>query len=534
MAGPVQFDPDRARGPSDQPDVVGKADAGTDVTAQFARPAGNEPLTVSALLARIKSALADRLPGRVLVVGELSNVHRPASGHLYFTLKDDAGQLTAVMFRTAVESLRFDPTAGLEVVAEGRVDVYEAQGRLQLYVERLTPRGQGALELAFRQLAAKLTAEGLFDPARKRPVPRFPHTIGIVTSSTGAAIRDIARTLSRRWPAAGVYLVSVPVQGEGAAAQIARAIRAASAHAARLGLEVLIVARGGGSIEDLWCFNEEVVARAIYDCRIPVVTGIGHEVDTTIADLVADVRAATPTAAAVAATPDRRELAAALSQLSGRLRRICGQQFDRGKAALRLAERSEFFRNPLHRVRTLQQAMDDSCARIRAALLHRRASAAAGLERLTAALRWQLGGMAKRKADALGQWHMRLAHVHPAGQLRLAQRNLAIHQRQLEALLRGRLAERAAQLENCRRTLEALSYRAVLKRGFSVTRDAAGIILRQADQVAPGQEIRSELAEGEIRSIVSDGAVPPAPPPPRPTRRKAPPPSGPSLFEDKA
>ena len=518
----ILFDPNRAKGPTDDADVTG---GGRDVTAEFAGARAEAPLTVGALVADVRRVLADGMPRRVAVVGQISNLSRPASGHVYFSLKDADAQIPAAMFRQAAATVKFDLTDGMEVVAEGRVDVYEAQGKLQLYVDRLTPRGAGALELALRQLVAKLEAEGLFDPARKRPIPRYPRVIGVVTSPTGAAIRDIRRTLAKRWPAATVYLVGVQVQGDAATGQIARAIRAASANAERLGIDTLIVGRGGGSLEDLWCFNEETVARAIADCTIPVISGVGHETDTTIADRVADLRAATPTAAAVLATPDGDALRQGLLDQRRRLDRTVRGLYGQGQTALRLVRRSEFFRNPLHRVQAFSQRVDDAGAAMRTALLGRAAGASRTLAELTGALRWDLGALAKRRGDRLARAAARLAGAHPRHRARLGRQTLSTFQRQLELLSRGALRAGTVELKRYERTLEALSYRNVLRRGFSVTRDAKGTILRDPAGVHGGQRIRTELAAGEIRSVVEG--------PPAPKRKpKTPAPEQPTLFGD--
>ena len=517
MGDSILFDPNRARGGDDKPDV------GVDATVEFVGGTASAPMTVSVLLGQVKTALADYLPRRVVVVGEISNFNRHGSGHLYFSLKDPAGQIAAVMFRSAAAKVKFDPTDGLEVVAAGRVDVYEAQGKLQLYVTSLTPRGAGALELAFRQLVDKLRGEGLFDPAHKRALPAYPRTLCVVTSPTGAAIRDIRRTLSRRWPTANVYLLATRVQGDGAAEEIARAIRLADGSADRLGLELLIVARGGGNIEDLWCFNEEIVARALADCRIPVVSGVGHEVDTTIADMVADARAATPTAAAELATPDRRELHRLLRQLAMRLSRNATEQVARGGAALKLAERSEFFRNPLHRVQTLSQHLDEAGARLRAALTERHGRARTAVQNLQAALRWRLGALARTKGDALAARTARLAGANPIQRIRLGRGALDGRQWRLAAAARVLLTAGKAKIDRCRRTLEAMGHSSVLARGYSITRDRRSQVIRQSADVTAGQIIRTELADGEIRSVV-DGA----PARKRTSRRKGE--QGPTLF----
>ncbi|OPX23749.1 MAG: exodeoxyribonuclease VII large subunit, partial [Planctomycetales bacterium 4484_123] len=371
-------------------------------------------MTVSALVARIRGALLDAFAGPVTVVGEVSNFKRHSSGHLYFSLKDEAATIDAVMFRTAASAVRFELADGLEVVAEGRVDVYEKQGRLQLYVDRLTPKGTGALELAFRQLKERLEREGLFDPAHKKPLVRFPRAIGVVTSPTGAAIRDISRTLRRRWPAARVYLVGVRVQGDQAAGEIAEAVGLLDAASGRFQIDTIIVARGGGSLEDLWAFNTEQVARAIFAAGTPVISGVGHEVDFTIADFVADVRAATPTAAAELAVPDGAELGRRVTVLARRLARRVRENVQVARAALRAVQRSVVFRDPAARVRSARQHLDELASRMQMALARHRRAGERRLARAEAALAAQhprrlveraggrLDALAHRLAWALG------------------------------------------------------------------------------------------------------------------------------------
>ncbi|MCJ7543085.1 MAG: exodeoxyribonuclease VII large subunit [Phycisphaerae bacterium] len=500
------FDPSQARGPRRGPDV------GQDVTGEvLAHGAdradagrGRAPLTVSALILRIKGALADAFPQTVAVVGEISNFKLHSSGHMYFRLKDASSAIDVALWRQHAERLKFSPADGLEVVVEGRVDVYDVRGQLQLYAERMTPKGAGALELAFRQLREKLQREGLFDPAAKVAIGRFPRAVGIITSASGAAIRDIRRTLLRRWPAVRAYLLPVLVQGEGAAEEIARAIAATDAAAGRLGIDTIILARGGGSLEDLWAFNEEIVARAIFAARTPIITGIGHETDVTIADLVADLRAATPTAAAVAAVPDAAEVARHVETLHKRLHRSTVESLRAARVDLEAILRSVIFRDPAWRVRTSQQHLDELSHRLRAAqadlaadcrryleplagrlaALHPAALAerARGMsDRLTGRLAWALGGLSKRAGDALAAVQARLASASPVHHLRLARQ----------------------QIDAARRHLEALSYRNVLARGYSVTRDRDGEILRSVAQVVHGQEIRTELADGSIDSRVT-------------------------------
>ncbi|HUU58997.1 MAG TPA: exodeoxyribonuclease VII large subunit [Phycisphaerae bacterium] len=496
----------RRAGKKSDPETVGAGgdeSPGSDAAPGAAAVRLPEPMTVSALLARVKRALGDALPQRVQVVGEISNFKLHSSGHMYFRLKDAETAVDAVMFRTAAAGLKFTPADGLEVVAEGRVDVYEARGQLQLYVERITPKGAGALELAFRQLQEKLQREGLFDPARKKPLPRFPRAIGVVTAATGAAVRDIARTLVRRWPAAAVYLVATLVQGEGAAEQIAEAVRLLDANADRYGIDVIIVGRGGGSLEDLWAFNEEIVARAIFAAETPVISAVGHEVDVSISDLVADVRAATPTGAAELAVPDRTEVRRNVMDLAGRGRRAVEDDLQAARAALDAVRRSVVFRDPTHRSRMQMQRVDELSHRLRAGLrerlargrgrlepaanrlasqhptrLHERARGR--IESLVHRLAWALGGRTKRAGDRLAESRGRLWAVHPVGRVRLARQQVAAAARQLEAM----------------------SYRSVVSRGFTVTRGPEGRILRSAGEVRPGDGIETELVDGRIASRV--------------------------------
>ena len=273
----------------------------------------------------------DRLLSGLLVRGELSNYKMYPSGHHYFTLKDSQGALRCVMFRGDAVSLRFRPQNGMQVVAAGRITVFPRDGQYQLYCSRLIPEGVGDLHLAFEQLKEKLYREGLFSPERKRPIPRFPDTIALITSPAGAAVRDLLRILRARWPMARVKILPVRVQGEGAAREIAAAIRWACAHRTA---DLIITGRGGGSMEDLWAFNEEIVARAIAEADIPVISAVGHEPDVTIADFVADLRAATPSNAAELAVPDRREVRAALEADGDRLAAAVRGRLDRERRAL--------------------------------------------------------------------------------------------------------------------------------------------------------------------------------------------------------
>ena len=297
----------------------------------------------------------DRLLSGLLVRGELSNYKRYPSGHHYFTLKDGEGALRCVMFRSDAASLRFQPQNGMQVIAAGRVTVFPRDGQYQLYCVRLTPEGAGDLAVAFEQLKARLLQEGVFDPAHKKPIPRMPGRIALVTSPAGAAVRDMLRILGARWPIAQVYVLPVRVQGEGAAEEIAAALDWANLHQAA---DLIITGRGGGSMEDLWAFNEEVVARAIYDSDIPVISAVGHEPDVTIADFAADLRAATPSNAAELAVPDQNECYGWLEQMEGRLTGAMGRRLERARRELEQAGRCRALQDPMNYINDRRMLLD--------------------------------------------------------------------------------------------------------------------------------------------------------------------------------
>jgi exodeoxyribonuclease VII large subunit len=317
-------------------------------------------LTVSALTQRVRGTLERAFPA-VWVSGEISNLSRPSSGHLYLSLKDDKAVLGAVIYRGIGLRLRFEPRDGMDVIARGRLSVYEPQGKYQLNIEEIHPKGIGALELALQQLRDRLQAKGYFDKRRKKPLPSFVRSLAIVTSPTGAAIRDMLELLARRWPVAAVLVVPVRVQGDGAAAEIAAALRCVNRlHVAgAVSLDAVIVGRGGGSLEDLWTFNELAVADAIYESRIPVVSAVGHETDVTIADLVADHRALTPSHAVTDLTPDRLELLAALNDTREHLRQRTLGRLSLAREKLAGVADRRAFRNPLDRIRDRERRLDE-------------------------------------------------------------------------------------------------------------------------------------------------------------------------------
>jgi len=323
--------------------------------------------SVSELTAELKALLENTFTG-VWVEGEISNFKHHTSGHMYFTLKDDRGQLRAVMFRGSNRGLQFRPEDGLAVIVFGNVTIYEPRGEYQIYVEYMEPKGLGALQLAFEQLKTRLEAEGLFDPARKRPIPLLPKKIGLVTSPSGAAIRDILQIIHRRFANVQVLIFPVRVQGEGAAAEIVEGIESLNK---RGDLDVLIVARGGGSIEDLWAFNEEVVARAIYASQTPVISAVGHETDFTIADFVADVRAPTPSAAAELVISRKAELSQRVDDLFSRLVSHMRYRAERSGERLRSLERHLRLLSPLERVKRQRERLREGALALQSSMSHR-------------------------------------------------------------------------------------------------------------------------------------------------------------------
>jgi exodeoxyribonuclease VII large subunit len=330
--------------------------ASDDLYSTAVDSAAERVLSVSQLTGQIKGLLEGRF-GRVWVGGEISNLSRPQSGHCYLTLKDDLAQIRAVLWRTVAARDGIDLHDGLEVICRGYLDVYPPRGSYQLVIEHIEPRGLGVLERALRQLRERLAAEGLFAPARKRPLPRFPRRIALVTSPTGAAIRDFLEVLRRRWPAVHVLIVPVRVQGEGAAAEIAAGI--ASINRLAEPVDVVVVGRGGGSLEDLWAFNEEIVVRAIFASKIPVVSAVGHEIDVTLADLVADVRALTPSEAAERVVPAADEVLEYLNRQHGRLASAMRTRFGTARARLDALAACRVFRRPLERVQLLARRLDE-------------------------------------------------------------------------------------------------------------------------------------------------------------------------------
>ncbi len=361
----------------DERQDMARAETGQQDVAQ------EQTLSVAELTAQVKDLLEGSFPN-VWVAGEVSNFARPQSGHCYFTLKDDRAQIRAVLWRGAASRLDFDMQDGLEVVCRGRVDVYAPRGSYQLVVDQVHPRGVGALELALRKLREKLAAEGLFDPARKKPLPAFPQRIGFVTSPTGAAIRDFLEVLRRRWTGVEVLVIPARVQGQGAAEEIAAAIAAADRLAEKL--DVLVVGRGGGSLEDLWAFNEECVVRAIAAAELPVVSAVGHEIDVTLSDLVADRRALTPSEAAELVVPSQEDVRAVLRAFQHRLQGLLRARIDSARLRLEALAERRAFRRPFDRLHDLQRQLDELERRATVAIANKLDRTQSRVERLAGKL----------------------------------------------------------------------------------------------------------------------------------------------------
>ncbi|SFD92087.1 Exodeoxyribonuclease VII large subunit [Marinobacter sp. DSM 26671] len=413
---------------------------------------------------------------QVWVEGELSGLSRPSSGHWYFSLKDRKCQVRCAMFRGMNQRIRTPPKEGDQVRIRGKVTLYENRGDFQIIVEHVEPAGLGALQQAFEELKRKLLAEGLFEQASKKPLPSLPRHIGVVTSPTGAAIHDILTVLARRCPAIPVTLYPTAVQGKAATADIVRAIEAAQNHGVA---DVLIIGRGGGSLEDLWCFNEEAVARAIAACRIPTVSAVGHEVDVTIADFVADLRAPTPSAAAEKISPDQSDWLKQLRDREFRLSNAMGLAMKR--LGTQLGHLSARLRDPRRELLEKAQRMDELELRLRKAIR----------QRLTTV------GV---RNDHLRQ---RLVMQSPHRQLSDSQDALRRVSERLVSVMQQDLKQRRDNLEHAAQTLNVVSPLATLGRGYSIVRDNNGIIIRDATNVNPGDTISAHVARGEMTAKVT-------------------------------
>lgn len=441
--------------------------------------AENPVLTVSELTADIKDALEGEFRD-LYIQGEISNFKKYPSGHWYFTLKDELAQISVVYFRNWNRLLRFDPENGLEVRVRGRLSVWEKSGNYQLNVESMEPVGVGALQLAFEQLARKLQEEGLFDAERKRPLPLLPRKIGIVTSPTGAVIRDILNVLGRRNAGMDVLIAPVRVQGAGAAVEIAQAIRTLSDHAEKLGVEVIIVGRGGGSAEDLWAFNEEVVARAINKSSVPVISAVGHETDFTIADYAADLRAPTPSAAAEMVGAEAEELRSQVEGFLASLGRAMDYYLLQRRNELRDLIESQGFAETIGTVIKLSSRVRE---------LEMRSSMA-----LKNNLRH-----AKLRIDA-AQHHLTACDWRSL--LAVSEARLQVSHQRLQRAMQAKLERKHHQFSLTTGKLEMLSPLSVLSRGYAIVRDEAGQLVPHGADLRRGQKIDVRFEDGDVKCEV--------------------------------
>jgi len=443
---------------------------------QFNLQPTRQVLTVTQLTAKIRDLLARNFTD-IWVEGEISNCREAQSGHIYFTLKDDRAQVRCVFFKQQQRGIKFRPEDGLHVTVRGSISVYEARGEYQIYVENIEPMGLGALQLAFEQLKKRLEAEGLFSAARKKSLPLLPNKIGLITSPRGAAVRDVVRILRRRFPNVHLTVYPVRVQGEGSAEEIVKALKFFNQKKL---VDVLILARGGGSLEDLWSFNEEIVARAIAASAIPVISGVGHETDFTIADFVADVRASTPSAAAELVVQTRREFDKNIAELRSALAEQMRYRILVLSRRIHELSARRGFRRPLDLLRQQRQRADEMTSR------------------LALGLRAQLEKSRRRFTAA----HLRIVSFDfrariVAFRLRLEKRGAELSVR-TERLLRAK----RERLDRLRLQLEERSPLRVLERGYAIATDAAGTVLRDAAQVALGDSVSLQLYRGRLTAEV--------------------------------
>jgi exodeoxyribonuclease VII large subunit len=445
--------------------------------------------------------LLERGFGTLWVEAEISNLSRPSSGHWYFSLKDANAQVRCAMFRQRNMLCSFAPRDGQKVLVRARIGLYEPRGEFQLIVEHMEDAGLGALKRQFEELAAKLKAEGLFAAERKRPLPSLPRRIGVITSPSGAAVRDILHVLARRFPAVAVMIYPAAVQGAQAPAELLAALALA---ARRAECEVLILARGGGSLEDLWAFNDERLARAIVASPIPVVSGVGHEIDFTIADFAADVRAPTPSAAAELVVPDAGEWLANISGLAARLARCTRRRLGEQRQRLRWLERRAALVSPAARCAQQAQRLDELEQRLRRA-------GARGLDGRNERLRWLQGRLVhclrqvqNQRAAQFREYQSRVWQASPLARVRDAAARHASLEARLSAAAQASVGRSRERLLPLLRTLQAVSPLATLARGYAIVKNEHGQIVRGTDDAPPGTLIEARLAHGHLRAKVQD------------------------------
>jgi exodeoxyribonuclease VII large subunit len=433
--------------------------------------------TVSQITSLIKVSLEGALPGQVTITGEISGFKRHSSGHCYFDLKDENAIIPCVMWGSDFTKVKFKPENGLAILTKGHIDVYPPQGKYQFYAESMSPAGVGALQLAFEQMRNRLEAEGLFSEEHKKPLPQYPLRIGILTSESGAALHDIVDSIYNRWPVAKLLFYDVPVQGEGAAGKIAAAIKDVNKRNTTLKLDVIIVGRGGGSMEDLWAFNEEAVARAIYNSKIPVISAVGHEVDFTIADFVADARASTPTKAGMIAVPDIKEVLQQIDSADKRIKANAESAIKLSAQRLKTILAAAVFRNPLVIIQNRGQSLDDF-----------ENNMAESAKSFVANIR-----------KVLQRYFEMLLKIEP--HRLIADKKIAInnYQNRLSQKTSGLLAFVKLQIETQAGKLSACSPKSILNRGYSIAKQAiTGKVITSPADVNIGDSIITELANENI------------------------------------
>ncbi|WP_038169892.1 exodeoxyribonuclease VII large subunit [Verrucomicrobium sp. BvORR106] len=438
-------------------------------------------LSVSQLTRQIRSLLEGQI-GDVSVEGEISNHRLQSSGHQYFTLKDEGAQISCVLFRGASARMQTPLRDGMQVQLFGELTVYEQRGNYQIIVRSVQPKGQGSLQARFEALKQKLAAEGLFENHWKKPIPKFPRVVALVTSPTGAAIRDMLNILTRRAPWLRVLVFPVRVQGQGAEQEIARAIDLLNQEVAGLPRpDTIVVGRGGGSLEDLWNFNEEVVARSIFASTIPVISAVGHEIDFTIADFVADMRAPTPSAAAELLAPDTAELQRHFDAMEKSMTHRMRATLEHHERVLELTGKGALRREPERLLRDAVQSVDDV-----ESTYHRAQE-----------LYW------RSLDDRMVQHHRSLEKYHPQRVLTEAAHRVALLQQHLGASMRQRIEQRAQKVLAMRKLLKSMGPDSVLSRGFSMTTDATGKVIEDASKLRTGDMMITRLAKGKVASVVT-------------------------------
>ncbi|HEB60303.1 MAG TPA: exodeoxyribonuclease VII large subunit [Phycisphaeraceae bacterium] len=460
-----QFDPQKMSGPA-------KVDNGRK------RKKTPDHLTVGQVSRLIDETLKDHLPSTVRVIGEISGFRDRT--HWYFDLKDSEAVLNCVAFASVARTTGFVPENGMEVVVTGRIEHYAKQGKTQLYARRIEPVGQGSLEIAFRKLCEELREAGYFDPRRKKRLPTFPGLVAVVTSRSGAALQDVLDTMRRRCPAVAVGLVDVRVQGDQAAKEIARAIRNISRLHEKLGIDAVILTRGGGSMEDLWAFNERIVADVLFRCPVPVIAAIGHETDTTVAELVADERAATPTQAAMRLTPDRSALSEQLFQIRTRLVRSMSGYVKHERQRLLAVSRHSFFTDAQSRLEIASRRLTNDAKHLRSALQ----------------------SQAQQKSMKLAAVEQQLISLHPDQRLTIAKDRLSRVRADLTRALRVRHKTAAQQCTSLEKQLNLAGPGNILQRGYSITFNEQGRVIRSISRIKPGSSITTRFADGEADSQV--------------------------------